>query len=102
VVEYPALLVLGVLVGAFGTLVGAGGGFLLVPILLLLYPDLEPDTVTAMSLLVVFVNASSGSVAYARQKRIDFWSGGWFALRRCQARSRGRLRSATSHVAASM
>ena len=80
VVEYAALLVLGVLVGAFGTLVGAGGGFLLVPILLLLYPDLEPDTVTAMSLLVVFVNASSGSVAYARQKRIDFWSGGWFAL----------------------
>jgi uncharacterized protein len=31
------LVVLGFGVGAFGTLVGAGGGFILTPILLLLY-----------------------------------------------------------------
>jgi uncharacterized membrane protein YfcA len=80
VLELGLLAVLGLAVGAFGTLVGAGGGFLLVPILLLLYPDEEPDTITAMSLLVVFANAASGSVAYAWQRRIDFYSGGWFAL----------------------
>jgi uncharacterized membrane protein YfcA len=67
-------------VGAFGTLVGAGGGFVLVPVLLLVYPHKDPETITAMSLLVVCANASSGSVAYARQRRIDYRSGGWFAV----------------------
>lgn len=74
------LVPLGAAVGAFGTLVGAGGGFVLVPVLLLLYPDKEPATITAMSLLVVCANATSGTVAYARQKRVDYRSGGWFAL----------------------
>lgn len=78
--EYGALAALGVVVGAFGTLVGAGGGFLLVPILLFLFPDRDPDTITAMSLLAVFANAASGSAAYAWQRRVDFRSGGWFAL----------------------
>jgi uncharacterized membrane protein YfcA len=60
-------------------MVGAGGGFVLVPILLLIYPDKDPETITAMSLFVVWANASSGSVAYARQRRIDYRSGLWFA-----------------------
>jgi uncharacterized membrane protein YfcA len=59
--------------------VGAGGGFLLVPILLLLYPDKSPATVTAISLFVVCVNSISGSFAYGLQKRIDVRSGLWFA-----------------------
>ena len=67
-------------VGAFGTLVGAGGGFALVPVLLLLYPKKDPETITSMSLLVVCANATSGSLAYARQKRIDYRSGAWFAV----------------------
>ncbi len=74
------LIPLGIAVGAFGTLVGAGGGFVLVPVLLLLYPGRSPETVTSMSLLVVCFNAASGSVAYGRQKRIDFRSGWWFIL----------------------
>ncbi|OAI40416.1 hypothetical protein AYO38_00945 [bacterium SCGC AG-212-C10] len=74
------LIPLGVAVGAFGTLVGAGGGFVLVPVLLLLYPDKKPETVTSMSLLVVCFNATSGSLAYAIQKRIDYRSGWWFIL----------------------
>ncbi len=74
------LIPLGTAVGAFGTLVGAGGGFILVPILLLLYPNEDPKTLTAMSLLVVCFNAATGSLAYARQKRIDYKSGRWFAL----------------------
>ncbi|MCC6383201.1 MAG: sulfite exporter TauE/SafE family protein [Dehalococcoidia bacterium] len=74
------LIPLGVAVGAFGTLVGAGGGFLLVPVLLLLYPEREPETVTAMSLLVVCANATSGTLAYAHQRRVDYASGVWFAV----------------------
>ena len=66
--------------GTFGTLVGAGGGFILVPVLLLIYPDRDPKILTAMSLFVVWANATSGSLAYGFQKRIDFRSGAWFAL----------------------
>lgn len=53
---------------------------MLVPVLLLLYPHEDPETITAMSLLVVCANATSGSIAYARQKRIDYRSGIWFAI----------------------
>lgn len=76
-------LLLGLLgfgVGVFGTLVGAGGGFILTPVLLLLYPHETPALLTAISLVVVFFNAGSGSLAYARQRRIDFRSGLIFAL----------------------
>ncbi len=74
-----ALVALGVGVGAFGTIVGAGGGFILTPILLLLYPHDRASTITAISLTAVFFNAASGSAAYARQRRIDYRSGLAFA-----------------------
>jgi uncharacterized membrane protein YfcA len=70
--EFALLVGLGLLVGAYGTVIGAGGGFILVPVLLFLYPEYGPEEVTAISLLVVFANSVSGSVAYARQKRIDY------------------------------
>jgi uncharacterized membrane protein YfcA len=77
----PLLLIpLGFVIGAFGTLIGAGGGFVLVPVLLFLYPDEQPATITSISLAVVFVNALSGSWAYARQRRIDYRTGVAFAL----------------------
>ncbi len=70
---------LGFGVGAFGTLVGAGGGFILTPVLLLLYPRSTPALITAISLVVVFFNASSGTAAYSRQRRVDYRSGLVFA-----------------------
>ena len=76
---YALLGLLGAAVGAFGTIVGAGGGFVLTPILLLLYPRDSPQTITAISLAVVFFNAGSGSVAYLRQRRVDVPSGLVFA-----------------------
>lgn len=78
-----AAVLLGLLgfgVGVFGTLVGAGGGFILTPVLLLVYPHSTPALLTAISLIVVFFNAGSGSLAYARQRRIDYRSGAVFAL----------------------
>jgi uncharacterized membrane protein YfcA len=78
-ISYFWLLPLGVLIGAFGTLIGAGGGFLLVPILLILYPDENTELITSISLAVVFFNALSGSWAYGRMKRIDYKSGVIFA-----------------------
>lgn len=70
---------LGVLVGAIGTLIGAGGGFLLLPVLLFLSPHDSPATLTAISLSVVFANALSGTISYARLHRIDYRSGLLFA-----------------------
>jgi uncharacterized membrane protein YfcA len=77
--QFIWLIPLGYAVGAFGTLIGAGGGFILVPVLLLLYPDKSPETITSVSLAVVFFNAVSGSFAYARMKKIDYKSGLIFA-----------------------
>jgi uncharacterized protein len=68
-------IALGLGVGAYGTLIGAGGGFILVPTLLLLYPNLSATQLTAISLAVVFANACSGSLSYARLRRIDYRSG---------------------------
>lgn len=78
--QLVAFVMIGVAVGAFGTLIGAGGGFLLLPLLLFLYPHESPAVLTAISLAVVCANALSGSVAYARLRRIDYRSGIWFAL----------------------
>ncbi len=74
------LVLIGFGVGAFGTVIGAGGGFILTPVLLLLYPHQSAQTLTSISLAAVFFNAASGSVAYARQRRIDYRSGIVFAL----------------------
>ena len=74
-VEALRLIPLGFIIALYGTFIGAGGGFVLMPVLLLVYPQESPDALTAISLAVVFCNATSGSVAYARLKRIDYVSG---------------------------
>lgn len=70
---------LGAAVAATGTLIGAGGGFLLVPILLLGL-GLPAKLAVGTSLTMVFFNALAGSISYARQRRVDYGSGIWFAL----------------------
>lgn len=74
------LIVLGFAVGTMGTLIGAGGGFILVPILIFTNPQLPPAVITAISMAIVACNAISGSIAYARNKRIDYRAGIQFAL----------------------
>lgn len=78
--QYLGLVALGIGVGAYGTLIGAGGGFVLMPVLLLLYPEQSADLLTSISLAVVFFNALSGSEAYAMMKRIDYRAGLLFAV----------------------
>ena len=50
------------------------------PVLLLLYPNEAPATITSISLIVVFFNALSGSIVYARAKKIEYKTGVTFAL----------------------
>src|SRR6478609_7577829 len=77
---FVELAPLGFLIGAYGTLIGAGGGSLLVPALLILLPRESPATVTAISLAVVFFNAYSGTIAYVRMGRVDYRCGVLFTL----------------------
>lgn len=73
------LPLLGFAVGIIGTLVGAGGGFALAPVLLFAYPGEPPEVLTSITLAVALFNAISGSIAYARQRRIDYRTGLLFA-----------------------
>src|SRR3954470_13934878 len=74
-----SLIAFGLVVGTYGTMVGAGGGFLIVPVLLLVW-HLPPALAAGTSLSVVFLNASAGSFSYAKQGRIDYRSGILLAL----------------------
>lgn len=65
------LFALGVAVGTFGTLVGIGGGIILVPIFLL-FMHYTPQNAVGTSLFVVLLNAVSGTYAYIRQKKVYY------------------------------
>ncbi|MBI2930444.1 MAG: sulfite exporter TauE/SafE family protein [Planctomycetes bacterium] len=72
---HPATLVaLGLIIGFVGSLVGVGGGFLMVPYFTLLL-GWSPATAVGTSLAVIVANASSGVLGFARQRRIDFLVG---------------------------
>lgn len=81
--EALLLFLLGIGVGTFGTLVGIGGGLILIPLFVLF---MTPSTFATApqaigtSLFVVFLNALSGSFAYIRQKKVFFDAAGRFAL----------------------
>src|SRR5262249_26973954 len=77
--SFAAFFVLGLALGAFGTLIGAGGGFILVPLLAFLYPHEPPNVLTAISLSMIAANALAGSITYARMGRLDRRAGLVFA-----------------------
>lgn len=74
-----SMVLLGFAVGTFGTLVGIGGGIILVPIFLLLM-HYTPQHAIGTSLTVVFLNALSGSIAYVRQKKVYYDAAVRFSL----------------------
>ncbi len=80
IVQIVVWAVVGVGVGAYGTLVGAGGGFIMVPIFLFFIPGITPAEAAGTSLSVVFFNALSGTASYIRQGRVDFRTGTIFAI----------------------
>ncbi len=78
--EIVEFVLLGVFVGTYGTMVGAGGGFIIVPILLLFFSSQFTTTqASGTSLFVVLCNGISASLAYIRQKKIDYATGWRFA-----------------------
>jgi uncharacterized membrane protein YfcA len=76
---YVVHFVSGLGIGALGTLIGAGGGWMIVP-LLLFGSGFSPQDAVGTSLAVVFLNALSGSVAYMVQGRVLYRMGLAFAI----------------------
>jgi hypothetical protein len=73
------LLAAGLGIGTLGTVIGAGGGWMIVP-LLLFGLGFTPQQAVGTSLAVVFLNALSGSVAYMIQGRVLYRMGVAFAV----------------------
>lgn len=76
---YVIHFISGLGIGALGTLIGAGGGWMIVPLLLFGY-HFSPQAAVGTSLAVVFLNALSGSVAYMIQGRVLYRMGLAFAI----------------------
>ncbi|WP_442891493.1 sulfite exporter TauE/SafE family protein [Dendrosporobacter sp. 1207_IL3150] len=74
-----ALFILGFGVGTFGTLVGIGGGIILIPIFVLIM-NYTPQHAVGTSLTIVLMNAISGTYAYIKQKKIFYDAGIKFAI----------------------
>jgi uncharacterized membrane protein YfcA len=72
----------GVLIGVIGTLIGAGGGFIHVPVLIIFYA-FTPQHAIGTSMAVVMMNAISGTFSYVAQKRIDYEIAIKFAVAAC-------------------
>jgi len=70
---YEALLVLalGFMVGMPSSMVGIGGGFLLVPALILLF-QLPAKNAVAVSLVAICGTTFSSTIGYIRQGRVDY------------------------------
>ena len=74
---------LGIVIGAISPTFGIGGGLLTVPVLLLIYGQTSGftgATATATSLGVIIFTSLSGTIAYIREKRIDFKVASLFML----------------------
>jgi uncharacterized protein len=79
--EFVLLLVLGVLAGTIGSLVGLGGGIIIVPALLYLggstslISEITPQVAAGTSLIVIIFTGLSSTLAYYKQKTVDYKSG---------------------------
>ncbi len=65
------LLVIGLIAGTYGIMVGAGGGKIFVPALLIIL-NLPPNIAAGTGIAVVFLTATSGVIGLTRQKRIYY------------------------------
>lgn len=74
-----ALLAFALAVGAYGTIIGAGGGFLLIPGLVLLF-DLDGAQAVGTGVITLSVIGASGAWAYDREGLVDRRAAAWFAV----------------------
>ncbi|MUT65582.1 sulfite exporter TauE/SafE family protein [Paenibacillus sp. NEAU-GSW1] len=78
--EWILLVLLGALAAMFGSIVGLGGGIIVVPALMLLGPQLtggaiDHATAVGTSLTMLIVTALASTLSYSKKKIVDFRSG---------------------------
>lgn len=83
--EWILLVLLGVAAAMFGSIVGLGGGIIIVPVLMLIGPVLTGGTIghaaaVGISLTVLVVTALASTLSYAKRKIVDFRSGWLFFI----------------------
>jgi len=71
IVEALLILILGFAVGVPSSLAGLGGGFIIVPVLILFF-QLPVNNAVAISLVAILGTTVSSTLGYVRQKRVDF------------------------------
>ncbi len=74
-----SLFLFGLLIGFISPTFGVGGGILAVPILILVY-NIDVVAATATSIGVVLFTTMSGTIAYIREKRIDYRIAFYFSI----------------------
>lgn len=77
--ELVILGAVGIVVGLLGALLGIGGGMVIVPLLVFAW-GYEPQLAIGTSVLVVLLNALSGTWGYIRQKKVCLDAAVKFAL----------------------
>jgi uncharacterized membrane protein YfcA len=65
-----ALFLIGVVASIFGSLVGLGGGFVIVPVLRIAF-GVEPAVAAGTSLVMVLANTAAATVGYLRNGAVD-------------------------------
>ena len=63
------------LAAMLGTIIGAGGGLIFVPLFMYWFPEWSPSMIVGTSLFSVMCNAISGSIAYLKQKKSIYQCG---------------------------
>jgi uncharacterized membrane protein YfcA len=76
--EYLWLLPLGFVAGVIGSMIGLGGGFVMVPVLT--FFGFSPTLAASNSLFAAFSNSVASTVSYAKQKKIVYSLGIKLAL----------------------
>lgn len=72
-IEQAGFVALGLAAGILGSMIGLGGGIVVVPALTIL--GVPPVTAASNSLFVALSNAAASTVSYSRQRRIDYGLG---------------------------
>lgn len=79
-------LIIGFIAAFVGSLVGLGGGIVLVPAMLFLYDNMEafswatPQTIVGISLITMVFTGMSSTLAYYKLKRVDVKTGAIFLI----------------------
>ncbi|MDQ0484329.1 putative membrane protein YfcA [Alkalihalobacillus hemicentroti] len=85
-ITWSLLVLIGLAAGTIGSLVGLGGGIIIVPVLLIIdqytnwLPPLSPQLIVGSSIVVLVAIGLSSTLAYMKKKSVDYKSGALFFL----------------------